>query len=139
MAHYSFIDENNIVLEVITGKDETDALPDDFSSWEEYYETKRELLTCLRTSYNTYGNEHLNDGTPFRGNYAGIGFTYDSDNDVFIAPQPFESWTLNTTTWLWESPIAYPENSEVLLFWDEDLYQADTSDPKTAGWISYES
>lgn len=61
----------------------------------------------LQTSYNTYGNQHP-DGRPLRGNFAGIGFTYDSKNDVFYAPQPFPSWTLNQNTWLWEAPIPYP-------------------------------
>ena len=141
MAHYSFI-KDNIVIEVITGiaEDDTSTLPEKFDSWEEFYLTQRsEADQCLRTSYNTRGNEHLEDGTPFRGNYAGIGFTYDPDNDVFYEPQPFESWTLNTTTWLWEAPITNPSDDDNFYWWDEDLYQADTSDPKTAGWVSYES
>jgi len=111
MAHYSFIDENNIVVEVITGKDEDDleTLPEGFASWEEYYETKRDGLTCKRTSYNTQANEHLLGGTAFRGNYAGIGYVYDQDNDVFYPAQPYPSWTLNDETWGWESPVPYPE------------------------------
>jgi len=59
----------------------------------------------IQTSYNTQGNQHPN-GTPFRGNYAGIGYTYDKENDVFIAPKPADDATLNTTTWLWEVPEA---------------------------------
>lgn len=72
----------------------------------------------IQTSYNTYGNQHRLDGTPLRGNFAGIGFTYDRTNDVFYAPQPFQSWTLNNTTWLWESPAPYPDDGKIYR-WDE--------------------
>jgi len=106
MAHYAFLDENNKVVEVIVGKDEndTDTLPEDVSSWEEYYSNIRNLA-CKRTSYNTLGNQHSLDETPFRGNYAAIGYNYDSENDVFIAPMPIEdgkTFKLNISTWLWE-------------------------------------
>jgi len=53
--------------------------------------------TWIQTSYNTHGNQHP-EGRPLRGNYAGIGFTYDDTNDVFYAPQPYPSWSLNNTT-----------------------------------------
>ena len=86
--------------------------------WEEYY-GGRHGLTCKRTSYNTQGGVHQNGGTPFRKNYAGIGYTYDSVRDAFYAPQPYESWTLNEDTCLWEAPVAYPEN-ENLYLWDEE-------------------
>ena len=141
MAHYSLINaENKKVVNVFVGKDEDDTenLPPDFESWEEYYESKNEGMICKRTSYNTKGNQHLDGGTAFRGNYAGIGFTYDSDNDVFYEPQPFASWTLNQTNWTWEAPISYPDD-DLEYYWDEDVYQADTSDPKTAGWVAYGS
>ena len=71
-----------------------------------------------QTSYNTYGNKHTSGGTPLRGNYAGIGFQYDQTNDVFYAPQPFPSWTLDKTTWLWTSPVPYPTDGK-LYTWDE--------------------
>jgi hypothetical protein len=71
----------------------------------------------IQTSYNTYGNQHPN-GTPLRGNYAGIGYNYDKTNDVFYAPKPFNSWVLNQTTWLWEAPVAMPEDGK-LYKWDE--------------------
>ncbi len=58
----------------------------------------------IQTSYNTIGNQHTQGGTPLRGNYAGIGYTYDRENDVFYAPKPTEDATLNTETWLWEVP-----------------------------------
>jgi len=73
--------------------------------------------TWIQTSYNTYGNQHPN-GTPLRGNYAGIGYNYDVTNDVFYAPQPYPSWTLNKSTWLWESPIPKPTNGQYN--WDEE-------------------
>lgn len=75
--------------------------------------------TWIQTSYNTHGNQHPN-GTPLRGNYAGIGYTYDSVNDVFYAPQPYPSWTLNNTTWLWEAPVAYPTDGN-LYKWNESI------------------
>ena len=71
----------------------------------------------IQTSYNTYGNQHPN-GTPLRGNYAGVGYTYDSANDVFYAPQPYPSWTLNQSTWSWESPVPMPTDDQVYK-WDE--------------------
>jgi hypothetical protein len=72
----------------------------------------------IQTSYNTYGNQHKLGGTPLRGNYAGIGYTYDSQNDVFYEPQPFPSWTLNQTTWLWDAPTPYPQDGKAYA-WDE--------------------
>ena len=97
MAHYAFLDSNSVVTEVIVGKDEgTDGV-----DWEVYYGNIRNQ-TCKRTSYNTFANQHKLGGSAFRGNYAGIGYTYDETNDVFYAPQPAENYTLNTTTWIWE-------------------------------------
>ena len=71
----------------------------------------------IKTSYNTHGNQHL-EGRPLRGNYAGIGHTYDATHDVFYAPQPYPSWTLNQTTWLWEAPVPYPADGKIY-HWDE--------------------
>jgi hypothetical protein len=73
--------------------------------------------TWIQTSYNTHGNQHPN-GTPLRGNYAGVGYTYDSANDVFYAPQPYPSWILNESTWSWESPVPMPTDDQ-LYKWDE--------------------
>jgi hypothetical protein len=106
MAHYAFLNEDNIVQEVLVGIDEdnTEELPSQFPTWELYYSYLKGM-TCKRTSYNTIGNEHLLEGTPFRGNFAGIGFTWDEENQVFIPPMPEEegkTFTLNTSTWLWE-------------------------------------
>jgi hypothetical protein len=66
----------------------------------------------IQTSYNTIGNQHTLGGTPLRGNYAGIGFTYDRTNDVFIAPKPADNATLNTETWLWEVPEEESNNAD---------------------------
>jgi len=75
--------------------------------------------TWIQTSYNTFGNQHKLGGTPLRGNYAGIGFIYDHQNDVFYAPQPYASWLLNKSTWLWESPIAFPSDGKHYI-WNEN-------------------
>ena len=72
----------------------------------------------IQTSYNTFGNQHKLGGTPLRGNFAGVGFTYDRQNDVFYGPQPYASWTLNQTTWLWEAPTPMPQDGK-LYRWDE--------------------
>ena len=113
MAHYAFLNDNNIVTEVITGVDEDakDDLPSEFDSWEEFYADFRGQ-TCKRTSYNTIANAHSDSGTAYRGNYAGIGYTYDETNDVFISPKPFNSWTIDESTWTWEAPEAYPDDGK---------------------------
>jgi hypothetical protein len=116
MAHYAFLDNNNIVTNVFVGRDEND-LPDWITSWEAYY-GNRHGQTCRRTSYNTHGNQHPN-GTPFRGNYAGIGYRYDDTLDAFIPPQPYPSWVLNEDTCLWDAPVAYPDDG-LMYTWDED-------------------
>lgn len=72
----------------------------------------------LQTSYNTFGNKHTQGGTPLRGNYAGVGYTYDQVNDVFYAPQPFASWVLSQDTWLWEAPTPMLTDGK-LYQWDE--------------------
>jgi len=74
--------------------------------------------TWIQTSYNTIGNKHTQGGTSLRGNYAGIGYTYDQAHDVFYAPQPFPSWTLNQSTWTWEAPMAMPADGKQYK-WDE--------------------
>lgn len=71
----------------------------------------------IQTSYNTYGNQHP-EGKPLRGNYAGLGFIYDRTNDVFYAPQPYSSWVLNKSTWLWEAPTSMPQDGKQYR-WDE--------------------
>ena len=120
MAHYALIDNSNIVTQVIVGHDEED----DYD-WEEHY-AEDFSLTCRRTSYNTRGGVHITGGTPFRFNYAGIGFTYDSVRDAFIPPKPLPSWVLDETTCQWEPPVAMPTDgkfyrwNEDTLNWEED-------------------
>lgn len=70
----------------------------------------------IQTSYNTLGNQHP-ENRPLRGNYAGIGYTYDKTYDVFYAPKPYPSWVLNKSTWLWEAPISMPTDG--IYSWDE--------------------
>jgi hypothetical protein len=117
MAHYAFLDENNIVTEVIVGKEESNF------NWEQQYGMFRGQL-CKRTSFNTIGGVHKLGGTPFRKNYAGIGYTYDETRDAFIPPKPFNSWILNEDTCLWNAPVAYPQDdnryswNEQTLSWD---------------------
>ena len=119
MAHYAFINDNNTVTEVIVGinEDNTETLPEGFADWEEWYGDFRGQ-TCKRTSYNTSANAHSGDGTPFRGNYAGIGYTYDADNDVFIAPQPFSKWILDEDTWSWKAPVDMPDDGKQYIWND---------------------
>lgn len=128
MAYYAFLDSNSIVTQVIVGKEETDTTPEGFDTWEEYYGNIMGQ-NCRRTSYNTYGNQHRESGTAFRGNYAGKGFLYNASNDVFIAPKPYASWSLNETTWLWEAPIDYPDDGQGY-YWNENAHLRDI----TAGW-----
>lgn len=110
MAHYAFLDSNNIVTEVIVGKDETDLTHD----WESFYGEIRQQI-CRRTSYN--GN--------IRKNFAGIGYTYDAERDAFISPKPFASWVLNEDTCRWDAPVAMPTDdkrytwNEANQSWDE--------------------
>ncbi len=114
MAHYAFLDENNIVTEVIVGKNENE----EGINWEQHYGNFRGQL-CKRTSYNTQGGVHLLGGTAFRKNYAGIGMTYDQQRDAFISPKPYNSWILNETTCLWEAPIPYPIDGQ-RYSWNEE-------------------
>lgn len=99
MAHYAFLDENNVVTEVIVGKDEGEESID----WEVRYAEIRGK-PCKRTSYNTQGGVHLLGGTPFRKNYAGIGYTYDPIRDAFIPPRPSADATLDEATCQWIVP-----------------------------------
>jgi len=95
MAHWAWIDENNLVTRVSVGDNNA---PDEGYQW---------LIdniggTFIKTSYNTHGGIHVLGGTPLRKNYAGIGYTYDLQRDAFIPPKPEGEWVLNETTCLWE-------------------------------------
>jgi hypothetical protein len=123
MAHYAFLDDNNIVTEVIVGRDEWEVV-DGITDWEKAYSEVRNQV-CKRTSYNTIGGVNTAGGTAFRKNYAGIGYTYDSTRDAFIAPKPFASWILDEETCEWNAPVEYPVDgklynwNEATLSWDE--------------------
>jgi len=143
MAHYAFIDRSNTVVEVIVGKTENE----DNVDWEKHYGDFRGMR-CLRTSYNTQGGQHISGGTPFRKNYAGVGYTYDEQRDAFIPPKPYrmvevrenfvhiehyESWQLDEDTCLWTPPTPMPDDgasydwNEGTLSWDAVEVNVDTS------------
>lgn len=122
MGHYAILDKNNIVINVITGRNEYEVI-EGISDWEDYYGNQFGLV-CKRTSYNTYGNKHKAGGTPFRKNYAEKGFTYDHVNDAFIPPKPYNSWVLNEDTCLWDAPIEYPTDGNNYN-WNEETQQWD--------------
>lgn len=107
MSHFAKV-ENGIVTQVIVIEQDVldTGLWGDPASW-------------VQTSYNTFGGVHRLGGTPLRKNYAGIGFTYDSERDAFISPQPFNSWILNEDTCLWEAPTAMPSDGK-MYSWDEE-------------------
>ena len=105
MAHYAFLDEKNIVTEVIAGRNEDETV-DGVSDWETYYGNIRGQV-CKRTSFN--GN--------VRKQFAGVGFLFDETADVFIAPKPFESWSLDAN-YDWQAPIDYPADGKQYS-WDE--------------------
>jgi hypothetical protein len=105
MAHYAFLDDNNIVTEVITGIDETELIEGlDTETW---YGNFRGQV-CKRTSYNG----------KIRKNYAGLGYSYDSQRDAFIPPKPHPSWQLNEETCNWQAPTPYPTDG-FTYFWNE--------------------
>ena len=114
MAHYAELDENNIVINVIP-------ISNDFSE-----EQAIEILTqqtgniWKRTSYNTIGNEHLNGEEPFRGNFAGIGYTYNEIYNIFIPPKPYPSWVLNLKKASWDPPFSQPNDGKCYM-WNEEI------------------
>ena len=116
MAHYAFLNADSVVTEVITGIDETELIEGLLP--ETWYGNFRGQV-CKRTSYNTYGGVNSAGGTALRYNYAGIGYTYDTVRDAFIAPQPYASWVLDEATCRWEAPVAMPSEGGPWA-WDED-------------------
>lgn len=135
MAHYSILDSNNIVENVITGIDEDalDTLPEGFANWEEFYSSRNNDKTVKRTSYNTFSGVHANDETPFRGNYGTVGFIYYADQDMFLPPKPFDSWVEDFDNFYWKAPIDKPNDTDNF-GWVEEDYQADN----TTGWLLIE-
>lgn len=121
MAHYAYLNDDNIVTQVIVGKDEGE----DGVDWEQYY-------GAVRCSYNTHGGVHVNGGTPWRYNYPGEGWSFSTapewsaQGGAFIPPQPYPSWTLNAATALWDAPVPYPSDGNRYR-WDED----------TTSWVEF--
>jgi hypothetical protein len=114
MAHYAKV-VNGIVTKVIVAEEEFFDTFVDSSAGE-----------WIQTSYNTVGGQHPED-RPIRKNFAGVGFTYDAVADAFYAPQPFPSWVLNSSTYLWEAPTARPDGDGDY-YWDEN----------SVGWVLIE-
>lgn len=110
MAHFAKLNEDNLVLQVLVVAD-TDA-PTEEAGQAFLQNLYKNTITYKKTSYNTYANQHKLGGTPFRKNYAGIGFTYDSSRDAFIPPKPYNSWTLDEDTCQWEAPVPYPTDGQ---------------------------
>jgi hypothetical protein len=100
MSHFAKVVAGKVTEVIVAEQEFVDTLP---GQW-------------IQTSYNTYGNQHP-ENRPLRGNFAGIGYTYDAVNDVFIPPQPFPSWVLNSS-WLWEAPVPMPQDGK-RYGWDE--------------------
>jgi hypothetical protein len=119
MAHFAKVEDGIVTQVIVAEQDFVDTQPG----------------TWIQTSYNTRGGVHYepNSDTPsanqtraLRGNYAGLGYTYDATNDVFYGPAPFPSWTLNTTTWTWQAPVAMPDNNPNNRYaWNEDTQSWD--------------
>ena len=125
MAHFAKLGTGNIVERV-------EVVSNDVASTEQAGVDFLQNLYNNRdvwkqTSYNTIKGIHLNGGTPFRKNYAGVGFTYDQTRDAFIPPRPFSSWRVNEETCVWEAPVAYPDDGK-RYSWNEETQQWDLID-----------
>ena len=107
MAHYAKVVSGVVTRVIVADQDFIDNM------------VEEEAGEWVQTSYNTYGGEHLNGGTPLRKNFASVGYTYDAAKDAFIPPQTFPSWVLNETSCLWEPPTPIPDNENVYR-WDEE-------------------
>jgi hypothetical protein len=123
MAHWAELDENNVVLRVLVG-DNNDPAGDEGYQW---------LIdnlggTWKKTSYNTVAGVHTAGGTPFRKNYAGIGYTYDEALDAFLPPKPFASWVVDEATGTWKAPVDMPVTEGKYYTWNEDTLSWDEHD-----------
>ena len=124
MSHFAKVKAGIVQTVIVADQGFVDKLPSE------------EGVFWVQTSYNTKGGVHYgqdgnpDDGVALRGNYAGVGYIYDSTNDVFYAPRPHASWTLGSNSWTWNAPITYPDDDKYYI-WDEDVYQADN----TKGWV----
>ena len=156
MAHFAKLGANGKVIQVLT-LDNKDMLNADGVEDESVGQNRLQEIhgwpaaMWIQTSYNTRANKYWNqDGSEgdqskkLRGNYAGIGYTYDEDNDMFFSKQPHTSWTKNTSTASWDPPIAYPSVEDdgqdpnvwrYIITWNETLYQSDNS----KGWEAFKT
>ena len=121
MAHFAKLGVGNIVEKVETVSN--DVATTEQAGVEFLQDLYKSRDVWKQTSYNTFGGEHKLGGTPFRKNYAGIGFTYDQARAAFIEPKPFDSWTLNETTCMWDPPVPRPESGSYS--WNETTKQWD--------------
>ena len=118
MAHYAKVVNGTVTRVIVAEAEFFDTFVDDSpGEW-------------IQTSYNTRAGTHTLGGSPLRKNFASIGGTYDVTKDAFYAPQPYASWTLNSTKLIWEPPVAAPDDGKKY-FWDETAYQSDN----TKGWV----
>lgn len=120
MAHFALLDENNRVTYVTVGHD---------SDREEEL-SARTGQTYKQTSYNTRANTHFLGKTPFRKNYAGIGYTFDADRDAFIPPKPYNSWVLDEETCQWEPPILRPDDAGTVIDGKPRIYDWNENESK---------
>lgn len=123
MAHFAQLDENNIVIRVLV-TDNNDQNGDEGYQW---------LIDNLggrwvKTSYNTQQGKHLLGGVPFRGNYAGIGYTYHEDIDAFVPPKEYPSWIIDTENYTWITPVPMPDSG--MWLWDEETVSWKEYDPE---------
>lgn len=141
MAHFAKI-ENNIVVQVEVVHN--DIVTNEQAGINFLQNLYNDTATWKQTSYNTYQNTHKLGGIPFRGNFAGINFIWDSDNNIFLPPKPFASWTKDISSASWQSPLGNaPDFTEEqvsqnnarthiwVYSWDESAYQSDNS----TGWV----
>ena len=140
------INSKNKVVGTFVGKDEDELLDGEVVNWEEYYSSVNGGIKIKRFSYNTKGGIHHTqnaDGVPvpsddqskaYRGNIANVGSFWDEANEIFYSAKDPDknSWTLNTTTGLWEAPVTFPDDGNDY-YWNEELYQSDN----TQGWLIY--
>ncbi len=149
MAHFAKLGANSKVIQVLT-LNNSDMLNadgvEDETVGQQYLETHNNwpAQMWIQTSYNTYNGQHRDGGTAFRGNYAGIGYTWDEDDQIFWPKKPHASWTKNTSTASWNAPITYPTITDDAadpqvwrwtITWNETAYQADN----TKGWEGIKS
>jgi len=134
MAHFAEIDENNIVTRVLVINNDVLLDENDNEIEQKGIEFLQSIFSgsnWVQTSYN--GN--------IRYNFAGVGYTWDSENNAFYTSQPYDSFILNTSSFEYEAPIPYPTGNITGSYtgsyhWDEDIYDADTNDPKILGWVT---